>query len=54
MLSLIAWLIVGLIAGALARLPGLDASALRAEWERLHRRPPPGDISMRQLTPALC
>ena len=33
------------VAGALARLPGLDASALRAEWERLHRRPPPSDIT---------
>jgi hypothetical protein len=33
------------VAGALARLPGLDATALRAEWERLHRRPPPGDIT---------
>ena len=33
------------VAGALALLPGLDTAALRAEWERLHRRPPPGDLT---------
>jgi hypothetical protein len=33
------------VAGALAFLPGLDTAALRAEWERLHRRPPPGDLT---------
>ena len=33
------------IAGALALLPGLDTAALRAGWERLHRRPPPGDLT---------
>jgi hypothetical protein len=33
------------IAGALARLPGLDTAALRAKWERLHRRPPPRDLT---------
>ena len=33
------------VAGALALLPGLDTAALRAEWERLHRRPPPHDLT---------
>ncbi len=33
------------LAGALALLPGLDTSALRGEWERLHRRPPPHDLT---------
>ena len=33
------------VAGALAILPRLDTAALRAEWERLHRRPPPGGLT---------
>ncbi len=33
------------VAGTLALLPGLDSAALRAEWERLHRRPPPHDLT---------
>jgi DUF2924 family protein len=33
------------VAGALALLPGLGTAALRAEWERLHRRPPPSDLT---------
>lgn len=33
------------LAGALARLPDLGTAALRAEWERLHRRPPPRDLT---------
>ncbi len=33
------------VGGALARLPGLDAAALRGEWERLHLRPPPHDLT---------
>ena len=33
------------VTGALALLPGLDAAALRAEWERLHCRPPPHGLT---------
>ncbi len=33
------------VSSSLARLPGLDTAALRAEWERLHRRPPPHDLT---------
>ncbi len=33
------------VAGALALLPGLDTAALRGEWERFHRRPPPHDLT---------
>jgi len=33
------------VAGALAVLPRLDAAALCAEWQRLHRQPPPGGLT---------
>jgi hypothetical protein len=33
------------LAGALARLPGLDTATLRVEWARLHRHPPPRDLT---------
>ncbi len=33
------------VAGAVDLLPGLDTVALRDEWERLHRRPPPHDLT---------
>ncbi|HYZ62715.1 MAG TPA: DUF2924 domain-containing protein [Acetobacteraceae bacterium] len=32
-------------AAALARLPALDITALRTEWERLHGRPPFSDLT---------
>ena len=33
------------VAGALAVLSRLDSAALCAEWQRLHRRPPPGGLT---------
>jgi hypothetical protein len=36
--------------GALARLRDLDTAALRGEWERLHRRAPPPDLTRDLLT----